>query len=208
MMQRVVFAIVALLMIASSVSAETIGVELFGAWTDPAANGNIRRLDATLRFAPRVRAGAGLTLFLGRGISLGISDSRGTIPVTFRANGGVPARSRLSLEYRDAMIRKSFGNSGSTAYLGAGVALPAVRDLREVSSGGVTLFRASTPDHAALILNAGVAYRLQRHIHAFADLKYEPYASTIEVRRTQYPLDDLEANVHLLVLASGLSFRF
>jgi hypothetical protein len=39
-------------------------------------------------------------------------------------------------------------------------------------------------------------------------VKYEPYASTMEVRRVNYPLDDLEANVHLLVLASGVSFRF
>ncbi|HEX7419646.1 MAG TPA: hypothetical protein VF505_07145 [Thermoanaerobaculia bacterium] len=196
------------LMIASTASADTIGFELFGAWTDPIANGNIRRLDATLRLAPRVRGGAGLSVFLGRGIALSVTDSRGTIPVTLRANGGEPGRSHLSLEYRDAILRKVYGQSDLRGYAGLGITLPAVRELREVSSGGLTLFRAGTPDHAALIINTGADYRMLPHVHLFADLKYEPYASTVEVRRVNFPLDDLEASVHLLVLASGVSFRF
>jgi hypothetical protein len=207
MKSRSFFAALALV-VASSASAGTIGVELFGAWTDPIANGNIRRLDATLRLSPRVRGGMGLSVFLGRDVALSVTDSRGTIPVTLRANGGAPGRSHLSIEYRDAILRKVYGQSDLRGYAGLGIALPAVRELREVSSGGLTLFRAGTPDHAALIINTGAEYRMLSHIHLFADLKYEPYASTIEVRRINYPLDDLEASVHLLVLASGVSFRF
>jgi outer membrane protein W len=66
----------------------------------------------------------------------------------------------------------------------------------------------SSPDHAALIVNLGAAYRITGRLRIVSDVKYEPFPSTAEVRRIQYPDDDLESNFHLLVIASGVSLRF
>jgi hypothetical protein len=199
---------VSTILICRAAYGQTIGVELIGAWTDPVARGNIRRLDATLRFSPRLRGGAGVTLFLGRRAALSISDSRGSVPVILEANGDIPGRSRLSLEYRDAILKAFYGQSDVRGYAGVGLALPAVRNLRPLTSGSITLFRASTPDHASLIIDGGAEYRILPHVHGFVDLKYEPLASTAEVRRAEFPQDDLEASFHLLIFASGLSIRF
>jgi hypothetical protein len=196
-----------ILLLSWTARADRIGVDLFGAWTNPIANGNIRRLDATLSFSPRIRPGFGGTVFFGQRLALSVTDSRGTVPVTLKANGP-PAHSKLSMEYRDAIVKVMYGRSDFKSYLGLGLALPAVHRLRPFSSGTLSIFRASSPDHAAFIVNAGSAYRIAHHVHVFADAKYEPFASTAEVRRVESPLDDLESNFHLLIIASGLSIRF
>lgn len=188
--------------------AETFGVDLLGAWTDPISSGNIRRLDATVTFVPRIRPQGGVTLFLNHGLALSISDTRGRVPVNVTEAGSPSARSSLWLDSRTAVLKSVHTINRIDGYAGVGVDRPVVRSFRPASSGSLTLFRASSPDHAAFILNLGAAYRLTNHFRVVGDVKYEPFPSTAEVRRIQHPDDDLESNFHLLVIASGVSLRF
>ena len=204
---RYVFAALVLAATAS-LHADSISFDLFGAWIDPIARGNIRPVDATLTFAPRLRPGAGMTLFLGQRVALSVSDSHRRMPVTLHEFGSAASHSQFRLDSRDAVLKASVGDWILRPYAGVGVTLPGIHRLQPLSSGEVTVIRASSPDHAALIVNGGVVYPFTQHVHTFADVKYEPFRSTAEVRRVQAPGDDLQSDFHLLTIASGVSIRF
>ena len=188
--------------------AATISVDLYGAWIDPISSGNIRRLDATVTYAARVRPGAGITLFLHHGLALSISDTRGRVPADVTEDGAGKGRSSVWLESRSIVMKSTHTVNRIEGYAGIGVTRPILRSFRPASSGSITLFRESSPDHAAFLVNMGAAYRVSDRLRIVSDVKYEPFPSTAEVRRVQYPADDLESNFHLLVIASGVSVRF
>lgn len=188
--------------------AATVGVDLFGAWTDPISSGNIRHLDATVTYSPRIRPEAGVTFFLNHGLALSVSDTRGRVPATVTEDGAASGRSSVWMESRTAILKTVHSMRRIDGYAGLGVTRPILRSFRPVSSGSLTLFRASSPDHAALLVNVGASYRITDRLRFVSDVRYEPFPSTAEVRRIQYPDDDLEANFHMFIVASGLSVRF
>ncbi len=190
-------------------SAETIGVDLLGAWTDPRSSGNIRRLDATVTYAPRVKPEIGITVFLNRSLAMSISETRGRMPLTLRQNASAAGRSTVLMTSRTGVLNVVRRLGNFDGYAGVGATLPMMRTLTpQVSSGSLTLIRASSPDHAAFVVNAGAALRLTSRFRLIGDVKYEPFPSTAEVRRSTYPNDDLESSFHLLVVATGISVRF
>lgn len=189
--------------------ASTIGVDLLGAWTDPRASGNIRRLDATVTYAPRVKPEIGITVFLNRALAMSFSETRGRMPLTLTTNASAAGHSSVLMTSRTGILKviHRFGNLDG--YAGLGVTLPMMRTLTpHVSSGSLTLIRASSPDHAAMVVNAGAAWRLSSRLWLIGDVKYEPFPSTAEVRRSTDPSNDLESSFHLLVVATGISVRF
>jgi len=188
--------------------SETISVDLFGAWMDPISSGNIRRLDATVSYSPRLRPQAGVTIFLRHGLALSVSDTGGRVPINVTEDGAPSGRSSIWLESRAAVLKTVYTVNRIDGYAGIGVERPVLRSFHPTSSGSLTLIRMSSPDHAALIVNLGAAYRITGRLRIVSDVKYEPFPSTAEVRRIQYPDDDLESNFHLLVIASGVSLRF
>lgn len=206
---RRLLAVIAVMICASPAArAASIGVDLFGAWTDPISSGNIRRLDANVTYSPRVRPEAGVTFFLNEGLALSVSDTRGRVPATVTQNGAVGGRSSVWIESRSLVMTSTHTVKRVDGYAGIGVTRPVLRSFRPVSSGSLTLFRESSPDHAAFLVNLGAAYRISNRLRIVSDVKYEPFPSTAEVRRVQFPGDDLESNFHLLVVASGVSLRF
>lgn len=188
--------------------AETIGVDLLGAWIDPISSGNIRRLDATVSYSPRFRPQAGITFFFNHGFALSLSDTGGRIPANVTQDGAVSGRSSIWLDSRSAVLKSIHTMNRIDGYAGIGITRPVLHSFRPASSGSLTLIGASSPDHAAFIVNVGAAYRVTDRFRIVSDVKYEPFPSTAEVRRVQYPNDDLESNFHLLVVASGVSVRF
>lgn len=207
-MSRMMTLIAVMIFVTPIARAATIGVDLYGAWTDPISSGNIRRLDANVTYSPRVRPEAGLTLFLNHGLALSVSDTRGRVPATVTQDGAASGRSSIWIESRSLVLKSTHTVKRIDGYAGIGVTRPILRSFRPASSGSLTLFRASSPDHAAFLVNLGAAYRLSERFRIVSDVKYEPFPSTAEVRRAQYPGDDLESNFHLLVVASGVSVRF
>ncbi len=207
--RTLLLAVVATLPTVVPANAATIGLDLLAARIDPMASGNIRRLDSTVTYAPRVELQIGVAVFLPRGLAMRFSETRGRVPLMLSGAASPAGRSSVLMISRTVILDavRSRGNLEVSA--GMGVLLPVVRNLSpDVSSGSLTLVRASSPDHAALVVNLGTAWRLSPRLRLIADVKYEPYPSTVEVRRSSYPNDDLEANLHLLVVATGISVRF
>ncbi|GAC1431003.1 MAG: hypothetical protein NVSMB68_03240 [Thermoanaerobaculia bacterium] len=189
--------------------AENFGVDLLGALVDPVSSGNIRHLDATVTYSPKFRPEAIVTLFLRRSLAISVSETRGRVPLKLTQDGAAPGTSSVFMMSRTAVLKVNHTLNGFEGYAGAGIALPTIRSLRpEPTSGSLTLVRFSSPDHAALVVNLGAAYRITSRLRLVGDVKYEPFPSTAEVRRSEYPDDDLESNFHLLVVASGISLRF
>ncbi len=203
-------AIVVVTTMVATAQGASLSVDVFGAWTQPRAIGMIRGVAANAGFGSRLLPGAGVTLFLDPMWALSAGISRGSTGINVIANGAPRDRSTVGFEERSLVLRRFFPLSDSFALsAGAGVVSLITRDIRRpITSGRVTLIRVSSPDHGGAVVSVGARYRLSPRLSLSTNVEYGPFRSTAEVRRIEFPQDNMETDFHLFVVKTGLDFRF
>lgn len=173
-------------------------------------HGTMRQLDVQLRARPAALFGADVSFRLGESSSIRIG-AREFRAHTYAVENGVRYDGSL-LTMRPLFVSYDYrlANAGPwepRVGIGAGVILMS-GNKRLPETPTAPLIAVHRPDHPAIVLSSSLGRTIGSRGTVRFGIQYGPFNSTAEVRRAQYPNDDLRADFHPLAATLSTGFRF
>lgn len=174
-------------------------------------HGTMRQLSSVeLRARPAALLGADVSFHLGERSSLRFG-ARELRTETYAVENGVRYDgSRLTMRPLFVSYDYRLANAGPwepRVGLGAGIILMSGNN-RLPETPSAPLIAVHRPDHPAVVLSSSLGRTIGSHGLIRFGIQYGPFNSTAEVRRAQYPNDDLRADFHPLAAMLSTGFRF
>ena len=182
----------------------------YAAWTFLPGSGHIQGTDDHLRFEPRTGAGGSLSMPVGDTTRVAVGVSNAELPSVLHVDN-VRLRGRtVGVLPVSASLLTTLGSSDVVQpYIGAGVLYFFARHAEGIGAApSLHVMRLESPDHPAVLVEAGVRVPIASRWSFVADAKYGPAPSTMETFTTEIPHDGLQTNFHPLILSSGIGVHF
>ena len=174
-------------------------------------HGSVRQLSSVeLRARPAALFGADVSFRLGDRSFLRFGARQFRTETYALENGVRYQGSRLTMRPLFVSYDYDLANAGPwepRVGIGAGMILMSGND-RLPETPTAPLIAVHRPDHPAIVLSSSLGRTIgSRGVVRFG-IQYGPFNSTAEVRRAQYPNDDLRADFHPLAATVSTGFRF
>jgi outer membrane protein W len=197
--------------------AATFDLTGWAAWVDPNSTNTFKSTPTqqlSVDFSGRLGYGVGANIFFGKHISAAFDgvQVRPRPAVRSRAvGGGSFPNSGTRITSLTGVLQWHFAPDGVVdPYVGAGAAY-VLFDKTNVF-GNVDISQINFKDDAGLALNAGVSFRISRHLALTADGKYVPLKAAGNAVYTpgRLPIVPVVVNVKVnpVIFSGGLTLRF